>query len=173
VRWPPNQRSPGLSPDGRALVFTSDVSGKLELYLVTRDKNSSWSAVRRLTSRGGWAGRWAPDGQTIVYCRSDGLWLIAAHGGSPRRLVVTGDSVPRAAPELAQWSPDGRTIYYKAFDPTGPSTLWSVPAAGGTPRLLVRFDDPFRPSSRPSSPPTASGSSSPSERAKSTSGPWS
>jgi Tol biopolymer transport system component/DNA-binding SARP family transcriptional activator len=149
VRQPPNQRSPGLSPDGRGLVFTSDVSGQLELYVVSRDRDSSWGAARQLTSRGGWGGRWAPDGQAIVYCRSDGLWLIAPDGGSPRRLVATGDSVPQPAPELAQWSPDGRTIYYKAFDSAGRSTLWSVPAAGGTPRLLVSFDDPSRPSSRP------------------------
>ena len=51
-------------------------------------------------------------------------------------------------PELAQWSPDGRTIYYKAFDAAGLSSLWSVPAAGGTPKLLVRFDPAHR-SSRP------------------------
>jgi Tol biopolymer transport system component/DNA-binding SARP family transcriptional activator len=149
VRWPPNQRSPGLAPDGRGLVFTSDVSGQLELYLVSRGKDSSWGAARQLTSRGGWGGRWAPDGQTIVYCRPDGLWLIAPDGGSPRRLVAVGDSLAQPVPELAQWSPDGRTIYYKAFDPAGHSTLWSVPAAGGTPKLLVRFDDPSRPSSRP------------------------
>jgi len=50
---------------------------------------------------------------------------------------------------VAQWSPDGRAIYFKAFDAAGGSSLWSVPAAGGSPRLLVRFDDPARPSSRP------------------------
>jgi Tol biopolymer transport system component len=130
-------------------VLTSDASGRLELYLVSRGKDSSWGAARQLTSRGGWGGRWAPDGQSIVYCRSDGLWLIAPHGGSPRRLVAIGDSLAQPAPELAQWSADGRTIYYKAFDPAGRSTIWSVPAVGGTPRLLVSFDDPSRPSSRP------------------------
>jgi Tol biopolymer transport system component len=149
VQSPPNQRSPGLGQDGRSLVFTSDVSGQLQLYVVLRVKGSSWSAARQLTSRGGWAGRWAPDGRSIVYCRPDGLWLIAPQGGTPRQLVATGDSVAQAAPELAHWSPDGRTIYYKAFDAAGRSSLWSVPATGGTPKLLVRFDDPARPSSRP------------------------
>ena len=83
-----------------------------------------------------------------MYCRSDGLWLIAPEGGTPRQLLKA-DPAAEPAPELAQWSPDGRTIYYKAFEPAGWSSLWSIPAAGGTPRLLIRFDDPAHPSSRP------------------------
>jgi Tol biopolymer transport system component len=147
-RSPPNQRSPGFSPDGRQLVFTSDASGQLQLYLASRNGNASWGAPRRLTSSEGWAGRWAPDGHAIAYCRHDGVWLIAPEGGPPRQLVdVVHAGLP--APELALWSPDGRTIYYKAFNAAGHSSLWSVAASGGPPRLLVRFDDPSRPSSRP------------------------
>jgi Tol biopolymer transport system component len=145
---PPDQRSPGLAPDGRALVFTSDASGQLQLYVVSRSRDSSWGAARQLTSKGGWAGRWAPDGHAIVYCRRDGVWMIGADGGMPRRLVGL-EETSHAAPELALWSPDGGTIYFKAFDPAGHSSLWSVSAAGGPPKLLVRFDDPTRPSSRP------------------------
>jgi Tol biopolymer transport system component len=48
-----------------------------------------------------------------------------------------------------QWGRDGRTLYYKESEGAGRSSIWSVPAAGGTPRLLVRFDDPERPSIRP------------------------
>jgi hypothetical protein len=46
-------------------------------------------------------------------------------------------------------SPDGRTIYFKAFDADGRAEFWSVPASGGSPRLLVRFADAARPSNRP------------------------
>jgi Tol biopolymer transport system component/DNA-binding SARP family transcriptional activator len=148
VPTPSNQRSPDISADGRSLVFTADVGGQPQLFLVTRARDTSWDSARQLTSAGGWAGRWAPDGRAIVYCRADGLWLIAPHGGVPRHLVELG-STPGPSPELALWGPDGRTIYYKAFDGAGRSSLWSVPAAGGSPTLLVRFDDPSRPSSRP------------------------
>jgi TolB protein len=148
VPTPSNQRSPDISADGRSLVFTADVGGHPQLFLVTRPSDTSWDSARQLTSAGGWAGRWAPDGRAIVYCRADGLWLIAPRGGKPRHLVELGDSLG-PSPELALWGPDGRTIYYKAFDGAGRSSLWSVPAAGGTPTLLVRFDDPSRPSSRP------------------------
>ena len=51
-------------------------------------------------------------------------------------------------PLLAQWAPDGRTIYYKALDAEGRTSFWSIAAEGGDPRLLVRFEDPLRPSPR-------------------------
>ena len=52
-------------------------------------------------------------------------------------------------PEVLQWGPDSKTILFKAFDEEGRSSIWSAAAVGGTPRPLVRFDDPTRPSSRP------------------------
>jgi dipeptidyl aminopeptidase/acylaminoacyl peptidase len=60
----------------------------------------------------------------------------------------SGTPAGRPKPLLAQWAPDGRTIYYKAQDAGGAASLWAVPAAGGEPRELVRFDDPVRASSR-------------------------
>ncbi|HEX3234114.1 MAG TPA: BTAD domain-containing putative transcriptional regulator [Gemmatimonadales bacterium] len=148
VRWPPNQRSPGWSRDGRALVFTSDVTGELQLFLVRRKSDSTWGTARQLTTAGGWAGRWSPDGRSIVYCRADGVWLIDDQGRGNRQLFEAGDS-GSPSPELALWSPDGRTIYFKAFDAAGSSSLWAISPSGSAPRLLVRFDDPSRPSSRP------------------------
>src|SRR6201988_2625850 len=50
--------------------------------------------------------------------------------------------------EAGDWSADGRMVYFKARDARGASSFWEVPAAGGTPRQLVRFDDPTRPSNR-------------------------
>jgi hypothetical protein len=49
---------------------------------------------------------------------------------------------------FASWSRDSQTIYYKAFDDEARSSVWSVPAAGGTPTLLVKFDDPAQQSQR-------------------------
>lgn len=47
------------------------------------------------------------------------------------------------------WSADSRTVYLKASDSEGTASFWSAPVDGGTPRLLVRFDDPAKPSYRP------------------------
>jgi Tol biopolymer transport system component/DNA-binding SARP family transcriptional activator len=142
---PPNQRSAGFAPDGRQLVFTAEADGGRRLFVVARDAEGRWGASRRLTSRDSWGGRWSPDGRSIVYCGPDGLWVVGPDGSAGHRLVA-GDSL--AAPELALWSEDGRTIVYKAFDATGGSSFWAVPAAGGAPRLLIRFDDTARPSNR-------------------------
>ena len=55
-----------------------------------------------------------------------------------------------AIPAAAQvvWGLDGRTIYFKAHDALGRASFWSVNPDGGDPRLLVRFPDPDRQSSR-------------------------
>ena len=45
-------------------------------------------------------------------------------------------------PTYPVWSRDSRTIYYKAYDRQRQSSIWAIPASGGTPRLLIRFDDP-------------------------------
>jgi Tol biopolymer transport system component len=77
------------------------------------------------------------------------VWLISPNGGGPRPLVRIENQAGRPTPEVVQWSPDGKSIYYKAFDAEGHSNIWSVPATGGRPRLLVRFDVPDRQSNRP------------------------
>ena len=143
-----NQRFPDWAPDGRHLVFHSDRTGRFELYVVERDAAGRWGASRQLTTEGGQEARWSPGGDAIVYLRNTGLWVISPRGGAPRLLVDTSDPAIRPAPLLAQWAPDGRTIYYKALDAEGHASIWSIPAEGGKSKLLVRFDDPTRPSSR-------------------------
>jgi Tol biopolymer transport system component len=51
-------------------------------------------------------------------------------------------------PVFPAWSSDGLTIYYKGSDEEGTASFWAVPVWGGTPRLLVRFDDPTMRSNR-------------------------
>lgn len=120
----------------------------MELYAVGRNSDSTWRAAQRLTFEGGAAGRWSPHGAQIAFIGGDGIRLVTPGSESSRQLLrVDPDMDP--LPEFLQWSPDGRTIYYKAFDSEGRSSIWALPAPGGTPRLLIRFDDPVRQSSRP------------------------
>ncbi len=51
-------------------------------------------------------------------------------------------------PDGSLWDPDGDTLYFKSHDGAGLAALWSIPASGGRPRLLVQFDDPMRQSTR-------------------------
>ena len=50
---------------------------------------------------------------------------------------------------MAHWSRDSRTLYFKSEDARGNAAFWAIPVTGGTPRLLIRFNDPTRPASRP------------------------
>ena len=46
------------------------------------------------------------------------------------------------------FSKDGRSIYFKSHDEAGHAMLNVVPASGGVARVIVRFPDLSRPSSR-------------------------
>ena len=69
--------------------------------------------------------------------------VVRSDGDSVRTLVPRGDgAAPRAV--YVDWSEDGRTVYYLAIDPAGADDDLVGRLGGGTPRLLVRFDDPTR-----------------------------
>ena len=71
---------------------------------------------------------------------------MPADSGAPRDLYVPAADGPPA--ELAIFSADGREVYFKSHDTRGRASFWSIPAAGGAPRLLARFDDPTHASNR-------------------------
>ncbi len=146
---PAQERYPDWSPDGNHIVFYSDKTGREELYVIARENtDSEWGTARQLTSDGGKEPKWSPDGRLIAYNYAGSLRIISPEGGDPTVLVRSQDPATTPTPEFADWSPDGRTVYYKAYDAEGRSSIWSVQVAGWTPKLLVRFDDPSRPSNR-------------------------
>jgi Tol biopolymer transport system component/serine/threonine protein kinase len=145
TKAPRNQRRPAWSPDGRTLVFDAGGTTLSDLFLVERTAAGGWGEGRRLTS--GSAPRWAPDGRRILYIRPDGIWVTTRDGGAGRQVLAADPSVQ---PSLgnAEWSGDGATIFFKRYDGEGRTSFWSVPAAGGAPRLLVQLDRELR-SNRP------------------------
>ncbi len=140
---PANERYADWSPDGQRVVFDSDRTGRRELYIVSRGPDGKWQEPRQLTFEGGYPARWSPDGRGIVYVSGSALLVIRPEGGSPRAMLDAANwSEAQGFPTHAVWSPDARTIYFKAVDWTGRASFWAIPAQGGKPRLLVRFDDP-------------------------------
>ena len=88
--------------------------------------------------------RWSPDGR----------WLLGSGADEKSVIIVSPDETELStlahAPLLRamRWSRDSRFVFYKTGTLPGRSGIWSVPVSGGEPRLLVRFDDPDRPSIR-------------------------
>ncbi len=78
---------------------------------------------------------WSPDCKYIVYSafREEnmkcGLFIIPVAGGEPRLLAEEG--------ERPAWSPDGEWVAYVAPAGNNPTSLWVIPAEGGTPKCLT------------------------------------
>jgi Tol biopolymer transport system component len=149
---PREEEHSAWGPDSNTVIFDGTPEGSpvnaWEAYVVTRPRRgAAWSTPRRITTRGSSDPKWSPDSRLIAYCVGAQLRVIAPDG-SGERVIVDGSRGDGLDPSYPVWSRDSRTIYFKAYDRDRHSTIWSVPAAGGAPRLLVRFDDPSRRSLR-------------------------
>jgi serine/threonine-protein kinase len=148
---PAQESYPVWSPDGRTIMFYDQVT-PFTIYLVRQGPDGHWSAPPTRLVSPGVSADWSRDGAWIAYvgsisdAQAGPVMVISAAGGVPRRLFDPGPAAPEA--NLCMWSPDGRTLYYKAHDAQGHASFWSVSPAGGAPRLLVRFTDPDRQSTR-------------------------
>ena len=133
------------SPDGNAIAAFSLVMS--EVFVMRRDSNGRWTTPR-LLAHNGWRPDWSPDGRYVVFVspKSGRIGIVPADSGAERDLYLPGPGDPFA--ELAVFSDDGREIYFKSHDANFRATFWSIPATGGRPRLLVRFEDPARASNR-------------------------
>ena len=78
------------------------------------------------------APRQSPDGRSVAFTALGSLYVQGlAPGAAPRRLVEADVFQP-------SWSPDGRSITYVSWTSWDAGHVWTLPAAGGTPRRLTR-----------------------------------
>lgn len=134
---------PQLSPDGRRLVFMSDRSGFVDIWVSNRDGSS---AVQLTNLHGSGTPRWSPDGLWIAFDSTthdfnggygpSAVWLVSSMGGVPRALVK--DQFENLVPS---WSRDGKWVYFSSHR-SGEDQVWKVAAEGGTP-LQVTHDGGF------------------------------
>ncbi len=76
-------RSCRASPDGSLVAFTTDDSGSTEVYVLPVDGSS---LPTRITTTGGWAPVWAPDGSGVYFRRGRAIMRVSIDGTRP-----TGD----------------------------------------------------------------------------------
>ncbi len=132
------------SPDSRWIAVANDRSGSYDIYKVAVPTG----AITRLTTDTRYEvyPSWTPDSKRIVYVRLDDRWLdhdvltIDADGGRvPQVVVKDTDFFDYGAGQTfgyPQISPDGSTLLFRS-QRSGWINYWTVPLAGGTPKLLA------------------------------------
>ncbi len=100
------------SPDGKQIVFVSNLSGKNNLWLVSAD--SGWPTQLTVSDQRQTAPAWSPDGKWIAYQSDyDGdeqwdIFIVSPKTGQVVNLTNTRD----IAEEDPVWSHDGRYLAY-------------------------------------------------------------
>lgn len=137
-----NDHAPVWSPDGKKLVFSSDVGGFEDLYLLESDdaEHPALSRAhkfkqRRLTvsPEAEVGASFSPDGKKIAFLRSGQLWTMDPDGSNAKELVKEGSVFDY------DWSPDGRNIVFARRDASFASDLYIISSAGGQARNITRY----------------------------------
>jgi dipeptidyl aminopeptidase/acylaminoacyl peptidase len=107
LKTPFNERAGQFSPDGRWIVYSSDESGREEIYVQSFPAPGE---KRRISTGGGSLPRWRRDGKEILYVVSGRALMSvevktapAFEAGPPRRLF----EVPMASTFYYDVTPDG------------------------------------------------------------------
>jgi Tol biopolymer transport system component len=147
----PGYESPGIavSPDGTMVAYRGiDQAGKWVIYVGNVD-GTNVRVLRRTatTARGPVGPQFSPDGSEIAYQeKGSGHWvgdifLVDVATGETTRMTHLRPVASGLWYMGPTFSPDGQTVFF-----TRPNdnyvhqswSLWSVPAPGGEPRLVLR-----------------------------------
>lgn len=133
------------SPDGREVCFARNddamiaASTNADLFVI----GSGGGEARKISTSPGYDGapRYSPDGSKIAY-RSQARggyesdrWRLMVYDRKSGATIEVAPSFDRHV-ESFGWSPDSKTLFLTAGD-QGTEPLYSVPAAGGTPRKIA------------------------------------
>jgi Tol biopolymer transport system component/DNA-binding winged helix-turn-helix (wHTH) protein len=137
-RWIASTRReafPQYSPDGRRIVFYSNRSGSLQIWVCDAD-GSRASAITSTKPAVNGTPRWSPDGRTISFdsniTGAYQIYTVSADGGKVRQMTCGAGSN-----YTASWSRDGRWIYF-ASNAAGDAQVWKIPSHGGAPVQVTR-----------------------------------
>lgn len=135
--------SPVWSPDGKKIVFSSDRSGVIDLYVLEPDdvehpeltKAHKFKTTRLTDSPDDeTAVAFSPKGDLITFIRSGKLWSMKPDG-KEQKVVISDVQVMDY-----DWSPDGKYLAYARMDGSFASEIFIHPLDGSFPaRNITRY----------------------------------
>jgi len=123
------------SPDGKAIAFISDQSGREEIHVIAADGAGPSRKVTDLdTLKNSFV--WSPDSKAIALVTSDRkLYTIGVDGKNLKELASsTYGMLGNPA-----WSPDGKLLVYSKTDVSRSTDIYLIPSTGGEEKKIT-FD---------------------------------
>ena len=132
-----------LSNDGRLLAYTSNASGRPNLWLMHADGTNAHQLItnndRQVDAR------FTRDNDAVIYSQDSGgneyydIYVVAVNGGEPRNLTNTAD----VSESVDEFSPDGKLLAIGVKPKAAPATNLAVMQwPGGAIRQLTHEADP-------------------------------
>jgi Tol biopolymer transport system component len=141
---------PAWSPDGETIAFVRGLSDDRSQLWVMRPDGGEQRSYAPPAPHGAHDSQpaWAPDRGTVAFIRRRlgderivSALMVTGPDGSGLRTLVRVESSYLTLLAEPSWSPDGQTLLYTRTkldeESFFRSSLYAVPAAGGTPRRLV------------------------------------
>ena len=139
LQTPFSERTPKLSPDGRFIVYTSDESGRDEIYVQPFPEGGRRTTV---SSNGGQNPRWSRDGRELFYTEGSTLVAVA---------VAPGPTFSARSKEYLFEHPMLAWIYMPQYDVSAdgkrfiiPSPVEDTPGAKPMIRVVQNWAEEFR-----------------------------
>jgi Tol biopolymer transport system component len=118
---PARDRSPRFSPDGAALTFFSNRSGRYEGWSIRRD-GSDRKPLTAVSEKEFYHTLISPDGRRVIATFTDSGWLVGPVGEPLTLQSGTVTEAPNVGPGIFQpstWSRDGRWLSGYVLSPSG------------------------------------------------------